>query len=284
VPKIYLRSVATHAYKYEVADGQQRLRAIWDFMDDGFPVADDCELTRCAGKLYSDLPAAPKANFRKFRLVTAIALQATSSEIRELFQRLQRGVQLSQPEIRNAIPSQLGDTVRAMATNHPFFPASAFSLERYKADDLVAHAFLIEINKGANDAKAPHLRQLYRDHANGVAASLTAKVVRILDFMNDMQSAVPKCIRLKWGFVDLYWVLSEAIASKEKLDPVDVANRYVAFETRRLQYVSRPEQLLTGKPTADKKALFAYIEAFKTSGGLAENLKIRHRVLADVLS
>ncbi len=284
IPKISLRSVSTHAYKYEVADGQQRLRAIWEFMDDAFPVADDCELKSCAGKLYSDLPTQHAATFSKFELVTSIAVQATSSEIRELFQRLQRGVQLSQPEIRNAIPSQLGDTVRTIATTHPFFPASAFSLERYKADDLVTHAFLIEVEKGKADLKAPQLRQLYRDYAAGVPASLPSKVMRILDIMHDMQGAVPKCIRLKWGFVDLYWVLSDIAARRTKIDPAAMAKRYVAFEARRLQYVSRPQQLLTGKPTQDKKDLFAYIEAFRTSGGLAENVKTRHRVLGNVLS
>jgi hypothetical protein len=283
VPKIYLRSVVTGAFKYEVADGQQRLQTIWDFMDDKFPVSDDCKLTGCAKKLYSELPSNQRKDFDKFTLVTAIATQATSSEIRELFQRLQRGVQLSQPEIRNAIPSQLGDLIRSMAINHPFFPNSAFSLDRYKADDLIAHAFLMELRQEGTDAKAPQLRELYRNFAGSVPTSITRKVAQILDFMHQMQSFVPKCITLKWGFVDLYWVLSEAFAANQALDPAEIAKRYVAFESRRLKYVSRPEELLAGKSNASNKSLFNYIEAFKTSGGMSDNLRKRHDVLVKVL-
>ena len=37
IPKLYLRELANHStYEFEVVDGQQRLRAIWDFMDNQY--------------------------------------------------------------------------------------------------------------------------------------------------------------------------------------------------------------------------------------------------------
>ena len=36
IPKLYLRAVDKPPYKYEVVDGQQRLRAIWEFCQDAF--------------------------------------------------------------------------------------------------------------------------------------------------------------------------------------------------------------------------------------------------------
>ena len=44
MPKLYLRRLARGTdFEHEVADGQQRLRAIWDFMDGGFPPRSDFE-------------------------------------------------------------------------------------------------------------------------------------------------------------------------------------------------------------------------------------------------
>lgn len=68
-----------------------------------------------------------------------------------------------------------------------------------------------------------------------------------------------------------------------KLDLKVLAEQYVAFEARRLSYISRPEALLEGKPSKSDKDLFKYIEAFKTSGGLSSNINARHRVLAAAL-
>ena len=37
VPKLYLRKFPTSSrFKYEIIDGQQRMRTFWDFLNDGF--------------------------------------------------------------------------------------------------------------------------------------------------------------------------------------------------------------------------------------------------------
>jgi len=38
IPKLYLRSVSRPPYQWEVIDGQQRLRAIWDFFRGEYPL------------------------------------------------------------------------------------------------------------------------------------------------------------------------------------------------------------------------------------------------------
>lgn len=284
IPKIYLRNVETVGFKYEVADGQQRLRAIWEFLDDQYPLADNCPVSGCAGTTFSDLPASAMKQLQEYKLVTAVVYKASGSEIRELFVRLQRGMRLSQPEIRNAIPSQLGDVIRTIGATHSFWDNSPFARDRYKTDDLVAHAFLLELSAGNRDLKAPQLRDMYREYANGVDDKYAKRVSGILDVMDRMQSHRQKCISRKWGFVDVYWVLSEMLRNRKKPDPKRLADQFVAFEARRLSYVSRPEELGgKGAKRADRD-LFKYIEAFKTTGGLADKVKERHRVLSSVLS
>ena len=56
IPKIYLHEVEKN--KYDVVDGQQRIRAIWSFYDDEYPLAKDADPINefeVAGKKYSEL-------------------------------------------------------------------------------------------------------------------------------------------------------------------------------------------------------------------------------------
>jgi hypothetical protein len=260
------------------------LRAIWDYMDDKYAMAQTCPVAAAAGEIFSDLPSALSEKIRAFSMIVAVAYKASSSEIRELFIRLQRGVQLSQPEIRNAMPSQLGDTIRAVALTHKFCTHSPFTNDRYQTDDLVAHAFLVELTTGERDLKAPELRKMYKDYEAGINDATVKRVIEAMDVMHKMQMSKPRCISRKWGFVDVYWVLSALMHQRQKLDATVLADRYVAFERRRLRFVSQPERLIEGKSGKADRNLFEYIEAFKTSAGTASNLAKRHRVLKGILN
>ena len=58
VPKLYFRKISKNPEKFDVVDGQQRLRAIWGFMDDEYPIGKDCDPINgieVAGKKYSEL-------------------------------------------------------------------------------------------------------------------------------------------------------------------------------------------------------------------------------------
>lgn len=284
IPKIYLRKVDTHAYEYEVADGQQRLRAIWEYCADGFSLSSSCSVSSCASKVYSDLTSLHRKKLNEFSLVVAVAYKATSSEIRELFVRLQRGMTLTPPEIRNAISSQLGDIIRMIGANNAFFKNSPFPAERFKHDDLAAHAFLMELSEKKTDLKAPELKKMYSDFAAGIDDTIKQHVAVVLDLMNQMQTHRSGCISRKWGFVDVFGVISEMIKRKQSTDAKVLASKFVTFELRRLSYLSHPEDLISKPGSQSDRDLFKYIEAFKTSAGLADNVKERHRILASVFS
>src|SRR5689334_334909 len=61
MPKFYLRQLhKEEAFEWEVVDGQQRLRAIWEYLNDGFELSaeysmDLPEFGDLSGKKYSDL-------------------------------------------------------------------------------------------------------------------------------------------------------------------------------------------------------------------------------------
>ncbi len=283
IPKIYLWKIEGIDHDFEVADGQQRLRAIWRYLDGELRLGKESDETDWARRSFQELSDGNRAKITRYEIITAVC-EAPASEIRELFMRLQRGMQLSQPEIRNAITSQLGDTIRAIAHNHGFFKGdkSPFSAKRRKPDDMVAHAFLLELANASKNLKAADLRGMYESYASGFDAAVEKKVYDTLGYLESMQLAHPKCIRTKWGFVDLYWVVSQTRA--ELPSPRDLANRYIKFEERRRRYVSRAETLLDIE--VDKsmnRALYEYIEAFRLQGGLAHNVKKRHKILGAAL-
>lgn len=286
IPKVYLhdmRGVGIH--DYDVTDGQQRLNAIWAFLKDALPLGDVSYHPNPSwkGKRYSELPKQLRDQVDDFEFVVAVITNATSDEVRELFSRLQRGVRLSPAELRNSIPSQMGDAVRAIAENHAFFTDDAcpFSNERFKHHDLCAYAFALELYKGQKDMKAPTLKRMFEEYASQLPASIPRKVNQILTYFHDVHNTHPKCIRTKWGFIDLYWLASEQwdrLPASEKF-----GTTYVRFEARRRKYSAEPKELLLPEgggsvPQKDQR-LFDYITAFQASGGTAENVRQRHKVL-----
>ncbi|MHA3771871.1 DUF262 domain-containing protein [Verrucomicrobiota bacterium sgz303538] len=282
IPKIYLRHLKGGVFDYEVADGQQRLNAIWDFAKDKFPLAEiDTPNERWSGKLYSQLTVAEKRHIHTYKLTVTTVYDATGDQIRELFARLQKGERLNPAELRNSMPSALGDVIRAMASTHLFFAGNAFASARYKHDDLLAHAFAIVLYSGTRDLKAPDLALMYREYKDAVEQACVKRVNKSLMYMAEVQRAGSNCIRTKWGFVDIFSIVANHLASLPSADVL--AKRYRLFEQNRLLYTKDPSLLITPGRSASDRQLYDYIVAFNVSGGLRDNLAKRYSVLASRL-
>src|SRR5205814_735789 len=96
IPKIYLRHTKNIGpFDYEVADGQQRLIAVWNFLDNNLVLSGlNGPLADINGKAYRDLSRTQQRQILDYELITTVVYDATSDEIRELFRRLQLGVRL----------------------------------------------------------------------------------------------------------------------------------------------------------------------------------------------
>jgi hypothetical protein len=275
IPKIYLRHAKNISpFDYEVADGQQRLKAIWQFLDDQLTLqgmsADHIGLN---GKVFSQLGESQKNQVMEYELVTTVVYNATNDEIRELFRRLQLGVRLNPAEIRNSMASALGNTIRAMATTHSFFKNGSFSTARYKSDDLLAHAFAVVIYKRSRDLKAPDLKAMYEEYSKRVDARFTKKVNEILSFLDRVQLSQPNCIKTKWGFVDLVGVLAKR--NLTKLSARAIAEHYVEWERERAEKMSDLPTLAKVRRGSRARKLYEYIAAFQKEGATKKNLDVR---------
>jgi len=281
---IYLRETNPNTpYKYEVVDGQQRLRAVWEFQEDGYSLAKDFEpvgTVKIAGKKYSELPPVLRKRIDGFRIVAAYVKSAKEPEISRLFSRMQMGVRLNPPELRNAVQCGLRHVIDGTARAHPFFKESRIQAGRFKHQDFLAHAVSMCFHGGSKDLKAP---QLMKDYETIVKASeyqpLMAAAHDILDFLKGVNDQTSKRITQKWIFVDLFYLLYESRSKLGKIDVTEFATTYRAFDKDRLAHTAAPEQLIAGSVTTQRKQLYDYIQAFKISGGDQKNLKRRHEVL-----
>jgi len=99
IPKIYLNLKND---KYEVVDGQQRIRSVLEFLNDEFELPSESP-NNMAGKLYSQLEIKLKTKFQAFPIDAVILKDWSDDDIEEMFLRLQDGTPLNAAEKRRAI-------------------------------------------------------------------------------------------------------------------------------------------------------------------------------------
>ena len=287
VPKFYLRPSPDPIFEHEVVDGQQRLRAIWEFCKDGFVLGADSgdipDLGDLSGQKHSELPTDAKDRIGLFELSLVEVDEATDLEIRDLFSRLQEGVTLNPAEKRNAMPGVMRDFVAELG-DHRVFPLTDISGARFAWHDLAAIVTLMELSGGPTDAKAPDLRKMYRDNESfNDQGTVARKVEKTLNYMarvlkSGPQPTIPE-MDIKWGFLDLYLLISAlqetyVLGGREG----DFASFYIAFEEERRRTMQDPSELLAQGKSAWDRDMYEYIEAFVRSGGTKRNIEKRHEV------
>ncbi|RYG87721.1 MAG: HNH endonuclease [Alphaproteobacteria bacterium] len=175
---------------YEVIDGQQRLRTIWEFRKDAFTLsrdADPIDGHKIAGLKFSQLPPELLLAFDTYQLDVVEIVDGAAAddddEVRDMFLRLQNGTTLKAQEKRNALSGSMRDFVKVVA-KHPFFERCAFSNKRFTFDHVAAQTILLELSGGPANAKDADLNRMYRENPDFDASGHHArKVRRVYDFL-----------------------------------------------------------------------------------------------------
>lgn len=132
IPKLYFHEIEStgrggRAYRHAVIDGKQRLQALWDFMFNQLPLADDFEFfddpkLKAGGLTYDALlTQAPRlrARFDDFDVPVTVVQTDDENFIDDLFARLNIQVPLSAAERRNALGGPLPFIIRKIGVS-PF--------------------------------------------------------------------------------------------------------------------------------------------------------------------
>ncbi len=105
MPEVYIQIETNKDGKtnYIVVDGQQRLRAILNFIDGEYSLLEDECASEYAHKEFTDLPDGVKKDFWSYQIVTRELLTNNLDEVKEVFRRLNKYVMpLNAQELRNA--------------------------------------------------------------------------------------------------------------------------------------------------------------------------------------
>lgn len=287
LPKFYLRATPNDPlFEYEITDGQQRMRAIWEFMSDD--VKEKYTLDRAiirganTESLGYDGLNLLKDDFDNYEINIAIIEEATAEEIRSLFARLQMGAKLNQVELRHAMASNIGAAIFSIVETHTFFKTCKISPNRFKHQDYLDHVITIAYNNGRADVRAKNIEKLYMELADvtgNIYNTYLNKANKILDWMNDVNKIFKGIFKNKWAFVDTFWLLFKHYDSIDSIDEKKFVEQFKIFEQKRLANHRNPDNLISDpkSPNYDK-GLYDYILAFKFSGNTKDNVDVRHRI------
>lgn len=184
VPKIYLRKTGTKPDTYDVVDGQQRLRAVWDFFDAKFTLdknIDPVDGEKIAGLKYEELPDELRMRFDTYPLDIVILDNTDEEEVREMFLRLQNGTTLKAQERRNALLGDMRDFVYNLAS-HKIFSSVPFSNSRLAHHQVAAQLVCLGLANDPTNVRKAELDKMYGQNKIFTRTSKEAKnVVKILD-------------------------------------------------------------------------------------------------------
>ena len=236
IPKLYWRKVSSKPDKYDVVDGQQRLRATWDFFDNQFRLpknSDDIDDFKVAGASYDELPDELRMKFDVYPLDIVILEESDEDEVRDMFLRLQNGTSLKAQEKRNAYRGKMRDFVRNIASQD-FFTKVGFSDSRFTYDHIAAQLICLELGGNPVNVKNNDLNKMYLDNEDFDEKSPVAKsVIRNLSMLN--QIFVEKTPELeRFNVVTLYCIIAELVRNYV-ID--DIKSKFhdwfIAFESKR---------------------------------------------------
>jgi hypothetical protein len=237
VPKLYWRKVSSKPDKYDVVDGQQRLRAIWDFFDGAFPLPKDAESIdgeAIAGLKYDQLPDELRMRFDVYALDVVVLEEGDEGEVREMFLRLQNGTSLKAQEKRNAYSGRMRDFVHELAS-HAFFQLVGFSNARLNYDLVAAQLICLELAGEPTNIKNADLNRMYVNNATFDSKGPTAKAVfRVLGILTEaFKEKTPELER--FNVISLYCVVAEMRKQYvfAEVEPL-IRAWFLGFESRRL--------------------------------------------------
>jgi len=275
IPKLYWRKTGKSPEKYEVVDGQQRLRTIFEFHDGDFHLAkdaDDIDGVVVKRMHYDDLPEDLRLRFDNYDLDVIILSDTSEDEVREMFLRLQNGTSLKAQEKRNAMPGKMRAFIKDLA-QHTFFSRCGFSNSRFTHDLVAAQMTAIELSGGPCNVRNFNLNNMYETQQDFDSTCHKArKIRRVLEYL--AQSFTEKTPELeRYSVVSLYSLVSHCLEKYAMQGRQDaLRDWFIQFEGARAE-----QEALTADQVDPE--LLAYKERTSHSTDAQDSIQWRHDFL-----
>lgn len=249
VPPVHV--IRTEELKQEVLDGQQRLRAIYDFFRGDFAVNGHLEplddrISKLHGLKYCDLPEATKIKFDMYAVRVFEITEYDSGEPGELFNRLNNALNLTSAEKRNAYVGsvthqgkELVATLNELGLDKSFL---GFTNNRLAYDDmLIKICYMHEQEKGLDsnisDQALAARYKLDCKFSNDIVESVHSALIlfsEIKDYCvnNEIEVHVTKATVFSW----LYFMSEIIMNGMSSVDKDDIIRAFISLEATRNKY------------------------------------------------
>jgi hypothetical protein len=200
-------SPQTGRLSYSVIDGQQRLLAIFEYLNDRFALTESSKKERYYKKKFSELSLDLQEHIRNYDLVVEELSGYGDPDIRDMFVRMNKYVvKLSPQELRHARgEGQFRDFVEGLAKWEFWKANNIFSkgqFNRMKAVEFVAELTILLI-EGPQDKKSAV--DLYYGRYQKTFPEKTSVETRLRQYLNWIKAALPNLANTRYRKpVDLY--------------------------------------------------------------------------------
>lgn len=243
IPKFYMRKLDSSVY--DVIDGQQRINAIIEFMNDEYPTMVDSgylEKESLSQKKWSELSTDFQIEFKSRSLDVVILRDYTDEEAEEAFLRLQNGTPLKAPEKRRAIQGNMRSVVEELS-HHSIFDYCGFPDTHFANEDMIAKIFAIMFSGGPASISSQALTNMYKHHADISMTDTVPKLTKqSLNFLVKAFKAAGNPKLKKYAVIDLCFISSRMLETYDlRQYPEQFAEAYFKFQDERVQNAEKPE-------------------------------------------
>lgn len=240
IPPIHVIQVP-NSERQEVLDGQQRLAAIRDFMQNSFPINGEQEpqekaIAELDGLFWDDLSDEIKGRFEDFTIRVLTISDYKPREPGELFYRLNQPTNLTSAEQRNAYFGEARQQIKKLTEQMEAIGFSrelmGFSNSRMAYDDILAKFLLtLESRTLTKKITANTVTSRYRE-STGFSEELTRGAVTCLTVLHECLSSRPSASKLNKATISS-WLVFIYRALKDDIDLHSVFDFYGKFEALR---------------------------------------------------
>ncbi|MGR3463855.1 DUF262 domain-containing protein [Limimaricola sp.] len=195
LPKFYFVLTQSGPDEFDVLDGQQRLTAIWEFMD-GDLLLNEEDANLFGANTYANLPDDMSDAFDDYEIEYDEITDASEEDSKEFFQRLQAGLPLNSSERLNSIHSQLRNYC-FKSSQHAFFEeTTTIANKRYGYFDVMAKVATLEIEGLGTGLRFEDVKKVFEANSNFSPSSAAA--LRINDALDYLHRQLPRpCLLLR---------------------------------------------------------------------------------------
>jgi hypothetical protein len=280
IPKIYFN--LNDKKEYEVVDGQQRLWAIWEYLNNQYPCSVNGEK-----KKFSDLKVAEKRIIENYELQITVFQDANDEFLREHFVRLQLGVPLVTGEKLNALSGQMKDFVFDKLVKQVFIRNVGIPKRRFAKQTLCAQICINSFGRKRlgtfQRTRWEDLRDFFRDYEHPQSTDLELFNERT-DFIPEALNQLWKCfgertkqLKNRSYILSIYLLFEELVTQKGPLDD-DEQKTFVGFVFKLWQRLR--DEAKAGIDRTNKE-LYSFQTSLSSAPGEPYQIKGRHTKLIE---